>query len=148
MARGLTNKEIASQIYLAEGTVKNYITSILQKTGARDRTQAALLAKDLGLVSEYHYDTRGHHALSNLQDDFLAAVRFAFNDVASTEILAGVLFDRTNNSKFYSVEASRRFGEHWKLELEGRLYSGAPRTDWANMLKDDDHIRTELRYYF
>ncbi|OQY29030.1 MAG: DNA-binding response regulator [Anaerolineaceae bacterium 4572_5.1] len=50
LARGLTNKEIASKIYLAEGTVKNYITSILQKTGARDRTQAALLAKDWGLV--------------------------------------------------------------------------------------------------
>lgn len=50
LARGLTNKEIASQIYLAEGTVKNYVTSILQKTGARDRTQAALLAKDLGVV--------------------------------------------------------------------------------------------------
>lgn len=50
LAQGLTNKEIAAQVYLAEGTVKNYVTSILQKTGARDRTQAALLAKDLGLV--------------------------------------------------------------------------------------------------
>ncbi|MBT7782480.1 MAG: response regulator transcription factor [Anaerolineae bacterium] len=36
--------------HLAEGTVKNYVTSILQKIGARDRTQAALRAKELGVL--------------------------------------------------------------------------------------------------
>ena len=50
VARGLTNKEIAKKLYLAEGTVKNYVTSILGKIGARDRTQAALRAKDLGFI--------------------------------------------------------------------------------------------------
>jgi len=50
LAQGHTNKEIADQLYLAEGTVKNYVTSILQKIGARDRTQAAIRAKELGLL--------------------------------------------------------------------------------------------------
>ncbi|MEW6717775.1 MAG: response regulator transcription factor [Chloroflexota bacterium] len=50
LARGLTNREIAAQIHLAEGTVKNYVTSILQKINARDRTQAALRAHELGLL--------------------------------------------------------------------------------------------------
>lgn len=50
VARGLTNKEIANKLYLAEGTVKNYVTSILGKIGARDRTQAAIRAKELGLI--------------------------------------------------------------------------------------------------
>ncbi|HBY09552.1 MAG TPA: DNA-binding response regulator [Chloroflexi bacterium] len=50
VSRGLTNKEIATKLYLAEGTVKNYVTSILQKIGARDRTQAALRARELGLL--------------------------------------------------------------------------------------------------
>jgi DNA-binding NarL/FixJ family response regulator len=50
LAQGLTNKEIALRIHLAEGTVKNYVSGILAKIGARDRTQAALRAKELGLL--------------------------------------------------------------------------------------------------
>lgn len=50
VARGLTNPEIAARLSLAEGTVKNYVTAILGKIGARDRTQAALRARELGLV--------------------------------------------------------------------------------------------------
>lgn len=50
VAAGLSNREIGQKLFLTEGTVKNYVTSVLQKTGARDRTQAALLAKELGLI--------------------------------------------------------------------------------------------------
>jgi DNA-binding NarL/FixJ family response regulator len=50
LAQGLSNREIAHSLYLAEGTVKNYVTVLLQKIGARDRTQAALRGKELGLL--------------------------------------------------------------------------------------------------
>ena len=50
IARGYSNKEIASQLFIAEGTVKNHVTHILGKLGVRDRTQAALKARELGLV--------------------------------------------------------------------------------------------------
>lgn len=52
VCRGFSNPEIADQIHLAEGTVKNYVTNILSKLGVRDRTQAALRARDLGLLDD------------------------------------------------------------------------------------------------
>jgi DNA-binding NarL/FixJ family response regulator len=50
LARGATNREIAATLVLAEGTVKNHLTNILSKLGARDRAQAVLTAKDLGII--------------------------------------------------------------------------------------------------
>lgn len=47
---GATNREIGQQLALTEGTVKNYVSTILTKTGLRDRTQAALYAVRRGLV--------------------------------------------------------------------------------------------------
>jgi DNA-binding NarL/FixJ family response regulator len=52
LARGLSNKEIAERLFLAEGTVKNHVSTILGKIDARDRTQAALKARELGLLEE------------------------------------------------------------------------------------------------
>lgn len=50
LAEGRTNREIAARLFLAEGTVKNHVTNVLAKLGARDRTQAALRARALGLL--------------------------------------------------------------------------------------------------
>jgi DNA-binding NarL/FixJ family response regulator len=47
IAEGLTNREIAAQMYLAEKTVKNYVSSLLAKLGLERRTQAAVLATRL-----------------------------------------------------------------------------------------------------
>ncbi len=52
LARGRANKEIAEQLFLTEGTVKNYISRVYAKLGARDRTQAALWAVEHGLLKE------------------------------------------------------------------------------------------------
>ncbi len=50
LGTGATNREIADQLGLTEGTVKNYISGVLAKMGVRDRTQAALLSVRHGLV--------------------------------------------------------------------------------------------------
>lgn len=50
VAHGHTNREIATRLFLSEGTVKNHISRILTRLSLRDRTQAALRARDLGLL--------------------------------------------------------------------------------------------------
>ncbi|MFE5671237.1 response regulator [Agromyces sp. NPDC056523] len=50
LAEGRSNREIAGALFLAEGTVKNLVTSVISKLQVRDRTQAAIRARDLGIL--------------------------------------------------------------------------------------------------
>ena len=50
LAQGASNRDIADQLVLAEGTVKNYVSNILMKLHANNRTQAANLARERGLI--------------------------------------------------------------------------------------------------
>ena len=50
MAQGLSNTEIANDLFLTEGTVKTHVKHIFEKLDLRDRTQAVILAYDIGLV--------------------------------------------------------------------------------------------------
>ena len=47
IGEGLTNRQIAARLFLAEKTVKNYVSHILAKLGMQRRTQAAVLAAEL-----------------------------------------------------------------------------------------------------
>jgi len=50
IAQGASNREIAEALVISEGTVKNHISNILGRLGLRDRTQAALYARENGLL--------------------------------------------------------------------------------------------------
>ena len=50
VARGLSNLEVGGELFVSEATVKTHLTSILRKTGLRDRTQLVVLAYERGLV--------------------------------------------------------------------------------------------------
>ncbi|MBX3693528.1 response regulator transcription factor [Dokdonella sp.] len=50
LAGGYSNREIAKSLFLAEGTVKNYVSTILDKLGTRDRTRAVLKAITLRVI--------------------------------------------------------------------------------------------------
>jgi DNA-binding NarL/FixJ family response regulator len=52
LANGLSNAAIAKKLFLSEGTVRNYMTSIFEKLGVSDRTQAAVMATRCGIIAK------------------------------------------------------------------------------------------------
>ncbi len=52
LAQGLSNAEISGRLYLSEGTVRNYTSTLFAKLGVSDRTQAVILAIRQGLVTD------------------------------------------------------------------------------------------------
>jgi DNA-binding NarL/FixJ family response regulator len=52
VAKGATNREIGRALFVSEGTVKNHVSRVLSRLGLRDRTQAAIYAREHGLLSD------------------------------------------------------------------------------------------------
>lgn len=103
---------------------------------------------DLGILAEYLYDNRDEMALSGLDNDLFVGSRLAFNDVQSTEILLGGIFDLEKTTKLFSVEGSRRFGESWKVSLEARILSDVAPEEFLYFLRDDSFLKLEISTFF
>jgi hypothetical protein len=102
-------------------------------------------ALDLGLLLEYSDDDRDD---AIFDQDWFGGLRLAFNDVQSSEILAGLLYDAGRHSRSLRVEASRRLGDSWKLNLELQTFSGVAADDPMKLFERDDYLQLELAYYF
>ncbi|MFQ5650351.1 MAG: hypothetical protein ACE5IY_10460 [bacterium] len=103
---------------------------------------------DLGVLLEYHYDERGEEASSPFDDDLFFGTRLAFNDVQSTDILAGAIVDRHTGSMFLNVEASRRIGDRYRIEVEVRSFLNASRRDLLYGLRKDHYLQVEVSRFF
>ncbi len=103
---------------------------------------------DLGLLTEYHYDDRGESASSIFEDDIAMGTRLSLNDIQSTEALVGLVWDRNTGGKFINIEASRRIGESWLLEMQGRYFTNQKRSDPSYAFTKDDYIELFLTYNF
>jgi len=79
---------------------------------------------DLGIVSEYNYDERGEDSPASyyLENDIALGLRWAMNDVASSEVLGGIIYDHKTNERVFSIEASRRLGDVWTINLDALFF--------------------------
>ncbi len=104
---------------------------------------------DLGLLLELHYDGREETEPPTIYDrDLFFGGRLALNDSQDTSILAGALVDRGDGSTVLLLEATRRLGQQFTLEFEGRSFLDvAPAGDLA-ALEDDDLLVLRLSWNF
>jgi hypothetical protein len=104
---------------------------------------------DLGLLAEYLYDGRDAAAPATLgDDDVFVGARLAMNDPQDTALLAGATIDRESQATALFVEAERRLGDGWKIEVESRLFFNAPQSDILFGVRDDDFITLRLTRFF
>ncbi len=103
---------------------------------------------DLGVLGEYHFDDRHESALTPFNHDVFLGARWALNDAQDTAVLAGLSNDLNGNAGFFNVEASRRLGDRWKIEIEIRMFFDVDRSDLLWSLERDDYLQIELQRYF
>ena len=105
---------------------------------------------DLGVISEVLYDERGDDALTPFADDILLASRLTLNDEQSTEFLLGMIFDSDDAARLLTLESSRRFGENWKITLEGQAFINIPNvnTELLVGVRRDSYLQLEIARYF
>ncbi|HEC28162.1 MAG TPA: hypothetical protein ENI65_01050 [Gammaproteobacteria bacterium] len=102
---------------------------------------------DLGLISEYLYDTRGDKAPTPFQNDIMLGARLVFNDAQSTEILFGTILDTGSRERSFTLEASTRLTDNIKLNIEARVFSNLRKNSPFYSIRNDDYLQFELVYY-
>jgi hypothetical protein len=105
---------------------------------------------DLGLLAEHLYDGRDETGAPQtvLENDLFLGMRYTFNDVQDTNLLAGTIVDLEDESYSVRVEGERRLGDTFKLELEGQLFANTRSSSNTASVKDDDFITLRLSRFF
>jgi hypothetical protein len=104
---------------------------------------------DLGVVVEYMWDERKLEAPNLFNDDLGIGLRWTANDVNSTTLLAGAIYDLETSSVALSFEAERRLSNQLKFSLEARFQVNVDQQDSIlYSLRNEDFLRLQATYYF
>ena len=105
---------------------------------------------DLGILLEHLYDGRDDEnvPLATLENDLFFGARYTFNDINDTAILAGAITDLEDESNSIRVEAERRIGNVWKIELEAQWFNNTRSTSSSASVKDDDFTLLKVSRFF
>ena len=107
-------------------------------------------AADVGVLAELQFDDRDEDeapATAADHDLFLGA-RLALNDTQDTSLLAGTIIDLEDASTGLFVEAERRLGESWKIELESRWFINVDDENEAVIFERDSFVNLRLSWFF
>lgn len=104
---------------------------------------------DLGLLTEYSYDSRDEDTTTGLQNDLFVGGRLSFNDMASSEVLFGITQDLDHSASYSAlVEASTRIGDATKIYFEVWLFDSDNPADPIYSLRRDNYLEVSIEYYF
>jgi hypothetical protein len=105
---------------------------------------------DIGVLTEWLYDDRDQFYFppNPFNNHIFAGSRLAFNDIQSTQLLAGFIFDYRGNGFYPSIEASRRFGESFIVNLEARGFYNTEEGDLLHFFRRDNYVQLEVNWYY
>ncbi|MEM1276366.1 MAG: hypothetical protein AAGH74_07560 [Pseudomonadota bacterium] len=103
---------------------------------------------DIGLIGEYAYDDRGDDALSIFQNDAIAGARLTLNDPQDTALLLTSSVDVEDGAVSLRLEAERRIGDDFKIEIEAVGFVNQDKSSFAGSFADDSFVRAKLRWFF
>ena len=103
---------------------------------------------DLGLLMEFLYDGRDERATVVTEEDVFTALRLAFNDEASTDILFGIIQDLDKPTRTFFLEANRRRSDNITLGIEGSAFFNVDDQDSQFPLRKDSFVQLDLTYHY
>jgi hypothetical protein len=106
---------------------------------------------DLGLLTEYLYDGRddnGDAPLTAFENDVFIGARLTLNDEDDITLLAGAIIDVGDRSTLATLEASRRIGNDWKVEIEARSFIDIAPSDVLSGVRKDDFLTFRVTRFF
>ena len=103
---------------------------------------------DIGLITEYIFDERDDAYATPYNNDVMLGVRLAVNDMASSELLFGIVKDTENSSVVTTLEASRRLSDWCTLDVTAVLFNNIDNDDVTYALRQDDFVKVEAIFYY
>ncbi len=104
---------------------------------------------DIGILLEYLYDGRSSFQPPTIfENDIFVGFRLALNDAHDTSVLAATMYDPSSGEIFINIEAERRLGQNFAMEIQARFFTGSDASDANFAFAHDDYIRFNLAYYF
>ncbi len=104
---------------------------------------------DLGVLMEYQFDERENNFFATAQNDLMTGVRWVWNDIDGTEVLAGYVQDLDNFDTYSAfIEASSRITDNWRWSLDAYFFSSDTQDDTYYFIRRDDHLQFTLEYFF